>query len=55
MKTCESKAQWMVCSTEKEKKNESRGCRCLLKKNMGFGGSSQYMLAAVPLAVRMLS
>lgn len=35
--------------------NSKRGCRCLCWRNMGFGDRSQYMLVAVPLAVRMLS
>lgn len=52
---CETTAQWLACSIEREKMNWKRGCRCLCWRNMGFGGSSQYMLVAVPLAVRKRS
>lgn len=52
---CESMTQWLDCSAEKWKINSKRGCRCLCWRNMGFGDRSQYMLVAVPLAVRMLS
>lgn len=44
---------WFVAL--RRRKTERRGCRCLWWKSMQFGGSSQYMLAAVLLAVRMLS
>lgn len=52
--TCDSRAQWLACRTEQEKIKWKRGCRCLCWRNMRLGGSSQYMLVAVPLAVGML-
>lgn len=55
MTTCESTTQWLACSIEKVRINQKQGCRCLCWRSVGSGGSSQYMLAAVPLAVKMLS